>query len=286
MKIMNLPILPGFLLILFLSGCEKELDLNIPVADPKLVVEGWIENGRPAEVILSLTAPYFSSIDSENLRDYAVTQAKVTLFCEGKKEILTLTSNQAYFPPYSYKSIDIKGQTGKKYSIEVILHGDTITAETTIPQPVNPDSVWFAPDPGKTSQGRIWLRATDPADEVNYYRVLYKRKGQDKRFIPGNFSTFSDILFNGQTVEMAFLRGYSSLLSSDSQNYFVSGDTVTVKLCSIDKEQFDFWNGYQNAVLASANPLATSNSQLRSNIHGGLGIWTGYGAAYYNVICP
>ncbi len=266
------------------TTCEKEVDLNIPVPEPELVVEGWIENGKVAEVILSLSAPYFSSIDSTNLLDYAVTHAKVTLVCDAGREILTLTPNKAYFPPYVYKSFDIKGETGKAYSIEIILDGDTVTATTTIPVPVPADSIWFQPDPGRTGQGRIWLKATDPHDETNFYRILYKRKGKDGRYVPGNFSTFSDILFNGKSVEMGFLRGYSSLLTTDEENYFVAGDTVSVRFCSIDRDQFSFWNGYQNAVLAAANPLATSNVQLQSNVNGGLGVWTGYGATYYLVI--
>ena len=241
---------------LLFTQCEKEVDLNIPVPVPKLVVEGWIENGKAAEVILSMSAPFFSSIDSSNLQDYAVTHAKVTLFCDAGQEILTLTPNKAYFPPYVYKSVSIRGETGKDYSIEIILDGDTVTATTSIPEPVMADSVWFQSDPGRTGQGRIWIKATDPPDETNFYRILYKRKGKDGRYIPGNFSTFSDVLFNGKTVQMGFLRGYSSLLTSDEENYFVAGDTVSVRFCSIDKDQFDFWNGYQNAVLAAANPLA------------------------------
>jgi hypothetical protein len=269
--------------LLLFSTCEKELDLNIPVSESKLVVEGWIENGKGAEVILSRSAPYFSAIDSNSILDYAVTHAKVTLTSGDQHEILTLGPNKSYFPPFVYKSTDIKGEIGKTYSIEVILNGDTITASTSIPEPVSLDSVWFAPDPGKEGKGRIWARLTDRADQENFYRILYKRKGKDNRFVPGNFSTFSDILFSGRTVEMGFLRGYSSLLTVDEENYFEAGDTVSVKFSSIDREQFDFWNGYQSEVLAAANPLSASYSHLKSNIRGGLGIWTGYGATYYLV---
>jgi hypothetical protein len=276
-----------FLLMVFMlltEACEKELNLNIPVEQSRLVVDGWIENGKAAEIILSMTAPYFSAIDSSNIRDFAVTHAKVTLTCGDRHEVLTLMPNVAYFPPYVYKSGSIKGEAGKTYSIEISLNGDTISASTNIPEPVGADSVWFESDPGKQDKGRIWVRVTDRADEVNFYRILYKRKGKDSRYLPGNFSTFSDVLFNGRTVEMGFLRGYSSLLTTDGENYFVAGDTVSVKFCSIEREAFDFWNGYQNEVLAAANPLATSNVQLKSNVHGGLGVWTGYGATYYLVI--
>ncbi len=263
------------------SGCEKELELDLPVPPSKLVVEGWIENGKLAEVILSHTAPYFSVIDSTTLPDFAESHAKVTLYSATEQEILTLKPNQAYFPPLVYRSVTMSGETGNTYSIEVVLSGDTITATTAIPEPVELDSVWFATDPGMTDKGRIWIRLTDNVAETNYYRLLYQRKGKDSQFVATNISTFSDGLFNGQTVEMGFLRGFSSMISLEEENFFEVGDTISVKFCTIDAEQFEFWNVYQSEVLAASNPLATSNNQLKSNIVGGLGIWTGYGTTYY-----
>jgi|WetSurSiteA1Bulk_404760.scaffolds.fasta_scaffold00675_9 hypothetical protein len=271
------------ILLCLVSACEKELELDMPETPSKLVVEGWIENGQYAEILLTHTAPYFSAIDSSTLPDFAETHAKVTLFSESDHEILTLKPNQAYFPPYVYRSIDMNGEAGKTYSIEVILDGDTITAVTTIPEPVNLDSAWFEPDPGMDDKGRLWIRLTDDGSTENFYRILYKRKGKDSQFVSTNISTFNDALFNGETVDLGFLRGYSSMITMDTENYFEAGDTISVKFCSIDREQFDFWNVYQSEVLASSNPLATSNNQLKSNVRGGLGIWSGYGSTYYLV---
>src|SRR5512139_2057454 len=80
-----------------LSGCEKDLELDLPVTPSKLVVEGWIENGRIAEILLSHSAPYFSSIDSNTLPSMAESHAKVTLRSGNEMEILTLSPNTAYF---------------------------------------------------------------------------------------------------------------------------------------------------------------------------------------------
>lgn len=265
-----------------LIGCEKQLDLDLPAGKQQIVVEGWIENDKNAEVILSLSAPYFSSIDSTNLFDYAVTHAKVTLTSGDRTEILTLKPNQAYFPPYVYRSVDIRGEAGGTYTLEIVLNRDTLTATTTIPAPVLLDSVWFAADPG-SSGGRIWARLSDRADQENFYRILYRRKGKDSRYLPGSLSTFSDVLFNGRAAEMGFTRGYTSLLSNSEDKYFYAGDTVSIRFCSIDRDQFEFWNGYQNEVISAANPLAAGNYILKSNVKGGLGVWTGYGATYYLV---
>jgi hypothetical protein len=282
-QIIKITILGPMIAQFLITGCQKELDLALPARPSRLVVEGWIENGRNAEIILSHTAPYFSSIDSNTLLDFAETHAKVTLFSDAEEEILTLKPNQAYFPPLVYRSVEMMGKSQMTYSLEVILSGDTVTATTTITEPVNLDSVWFERDPGMDVKGRIWVRLTDDVNEVNYYRILYKRKGKDSTYISTNLSAFSDVLFNGETAEMGFLRGFSSMIAVEQENYFEVGDTISLKFCTIDKEQFEFWNVYQNLVLAATNPLSTSNYHLKSNIKGGLGIWTGYGATYYLV---
>jgi len=269
-------------------ACEKELELDLPETPSRMVIEGWIENGQPAQVILSHSAPYFARIDSNSLMQFAETHAKVTLYSASDNEILTLKPNQDYFPPYVYKSTDIRGESGGTYSIEIIYETDnrimdTITASTSIQEPVELDSVWFQADPGMQTKGRLWIRLSDDVSKTNYYRLLYKRKGKDAKYTATNVSTFSDVMINGKTAEMGFLRGFSSLIAVEEENYFETGDTVSVKFCSIDEVQFNFWNVYQSRVIASANPLATNNNQLRSNIEGGLGIWSGYGATYYMV---
>jgi hypothetical protein len=48
----------------------------------------------------------------------------------------------------------------------------------------------------------------------------------------------------------------------------------------MDRQSFEFWSSYQDEVLNSTNPFASSLSDVRSNIEGdGLGIWGGYGVS-------
>lgn len=275
--------LPLFLFLCMLS-CEKELPLDIPVEPGKLVVEGWIENGNNPEVILSMSAPYFSEIDSSSVLEFAVSRAKVSVFSEAGNEVLTLRPNVHYFPPLVYKGQETWGEPGKTYSLEIIYQGDTITSETEIPDPVELDSVWFQLDPGKDSTGQVWIRLHDNPDMDNYYRILFQRSGKDDRYIPPFTSTFNDKFFNGNTIELGFLRGFSSMLEVEQDKNFSIGDTINVKFCAIDREQFDFWNAYQLEVISAVNPFSASNYRIKSNINGGLGIWGGYAATYYTVI--
>ena len=52
-----------FLICLILLGCEKEITLNLPQAESKIVVEGSIEPNFPPYVILTKSQGYFEPID-------------------------------------------------------------------------------------------------------------------------------------------------------------------------------------------------------------------------------
>ena len=45
----------------------------------------------------------------------------------------------------------------------------------------------------------------------------------------------------------------------------------------MNKDAFDFWNSWQNEIVNGKNPIYPSNTSLKSNIKGGIGIWAGYG---------
>ncbi len=266
--------------------CEKELSIELPQPESKIVVEGWIEDGGYPNVILTRSAPYFSSIDSGSLRDYVVTKAKVTIVTGDQYEVLTLKPNDAYFPPYVYFGSELRGEVQGTYHLKVEFEDsdNNVYASTSIPELTEPDSVWFQLEPGSDSLGRIWIKLSDNPGENNYYRLLTRRKGKDKRYVASFKSAFSDKLFNGETIVQGFNRGLSDLLDFTRDNLFRLGDTISVKFCSLDKEHYEFWNTYQNEILLSANPFSASNARVRSNIQNGLGIWGGYAASYHTVI--
>jgi hypothetical protein len=268
------------ILLLLLPGCEKEVNLNIPAVESMLVVEGWIEQDRPPQVLLSLTAPFFSAIDSGTLRDYAVTRAKVTVIGPEGEEVLTLKPNEVYFPPYYYFGTELRGVFGSEYTLRIDYKGKTYSARTSIPKLAEPDSIWFQKNSEDDTLGLVWLRLIDNADENNFYRAFTKRIGKDTRYIPTFTSVFNDRSFNGDTLEISFSRGNTSLLDISGSRYFNVSDTLVFKLCSMDREHYEFWNSYQVRVITSANPLASDDAGLKTNIEDGIGIWGGYAASY------
>ena len=288
MKIINiLPCLYGCLLLLLGSACEEKLDLSIEDYEPKLVVDGSIEEGQFPVVVLTKSAAYFSTVDSTALRELVMSRAKVSVTDGETEEVLTLRRNENYFPPYIYQGTELRGEAGKTYYLTVELEGKKYEATTTIPPAVQLDSLWFVPSPDKEDRGLLYGRFQDKAETEDYYRVFTQRPESDELFIPVYLSAMGDQYFNGESFTFSILRGAESLSDVQDDIYFSSGELVLVKVCTIDRAHFDFWRTLERELYVTGNPFSSSGNEVLSNISGGaLGVWGGYNSTIYSIRIP
>jgi len=250
-----------------------------------IIVEGKIElNGYP-KVILTKNIPYYAEVDSADLLSLVLRQAKVTVSDGEKSEILTLRFNKDEFPPFYYEGNELTGEAGKTYYLTIDYGQKKLTATTTIPAAVALDSVWFQPNSPGDSLGKIDALLRDDANEHNYYKLFTQVKSKQTQFYPTLISIFNDQLFNGITYTFHLSKGPESYLDLNSTDFnYKRGDTVFLKISTIDEVTFTFWQGYQNEVSNGANPFASSYHKIESNIVGeGKGIWGGYGSAVYMI---
>ncbi|MBC7912780.1 MAG: DUF4249 domain-containing protein [Pyrinomonadaceae bacterium] len=265
-----------------LWACDKENDTSQKEYVPKFIVEGWIENGQYPHVILSHNVPFFSSLDSAQLSELIIRFAKITVSDGVKTEVLTTTLDDNYFPSFIYRGYDLKGESGKTYTLKIEYAGNTITSTTRIPEAVPLDSLWFSKR--EKDKMQLIVQIKDKAMEKNYYR-LYTKIRSNKVFIPILLSNLDDRFFSGQEILLQVNRGSDNNLTVKNEPYFERGDTVLVKFSNIPKEGFDFWNSIQDEVLNSINPLVGSTGSIKSNITGpAAGIWCGYGSTIHKVI--
>ena len=100
----------------------------------QLVVEGRIEAGGPAEVMLSENLPFLDVITEQTLEAAVVRYAKVTVTSDdGQSEILTGYYDRNYPTRFVYRSARLHGRTGGTYTLTVDYRGRTCTAVTTVP---------------------------------------------------------------------------------------------------------------------------------------------------------
>jgi hypothetical protein len=272
------------LISLVSTSCNEELKLDIPEPDDLIVIDGWIDNGQFAKVLLTSNTAYFSSVDSVSIRNLVLTRAKVTVSDGVNSEVLILRRNDNYFPPYIYEGNEIMGETGKSYTVTAEYGGKKAWATTTIPPPVPVDTFYFKLLTNSDSLGTIHIEFTDPADQKNYYRIFTKRIGDDLRYKSAMIMALDDNYFSGRKFGFSMSRSPDSYLSTKGNQYYKLGDSVSLKFCTIDKEQYEFWNSFQDEVLNNSNPFASSMSTVKSNVRGdGLGVWGGYGVYYYSL---
>lgn len=263
---------------LILSSCNKDIELDLREPDALIVIDGWIEPGKQAKVLLTTNTPYFTSIDSASIRDLVLSRAKVSISDGENSEVLILRRDERYFPPFYYAGNTIFGAPGKVYTIKAEYGGKIASANSSIPTTVEIDTVLYEPIVDADSVGRVRIVFSDPPGEKNYYRIYTWRLGKDDRYVSAFLMAIDDQYFDGEQVGFSISLPPKSLLSTDDSEFFRAEDTVLVKLSTMDKASFDFWDSYQEEVINATNPFASSMQNLASNVEGdGLGIWCGYG---------
>ena len=100
----KLAILPAILLTTaLLCGCDPKWDIDYDVQSRQdIVVEGWIENGGFAQVMLSRTIGLEEQFDSLSVIDSAIRWAKVTVSDGEQTEVLTGRLDRDQIPPFIY----------------------------------------------------------------------------------------------------------------------------------------------------------------------------------------
>lgn len=277
-----------YILLLFtlftFASCSgrKEYD-DIPF-DSKIVVEGWIEEGDIARVILMRSIPINETVDSSNFLQYVVRAATVTVSDGVDVDTLRLKSAAQYLPPFVYVGDKIIGKTNGQYSLAVSYTNITITAKTQIPQSVPIEKVEYIRQSPTDTVGNIQIRFTDPVNEQNYYQVATQLKGHDDRFIPALYGNINDKSFTSADVVFKVTRGITIFPHTNFEPHFTGNDTIFVKLRTMPKHGFDFWNSWQNEIINARNPIFPANSSLKSNVNGGVGIWCGYGQSTIRIV--
>ena len=294
-----------FLLIVAftLSNCEREITVDLPDHNEKIVVEGSIESGSPPIVYLSRNFPYFGSFDLAAFQSNFVKGAEIVIsdgiktatldeicwstlsdlerqiFAEAAGIDLEFVPEDFDFCLYTFFDFEpeIIGEYGKTYTMNITTaEGENLFAQTTIPNPAPLDSVWYEPhnNPEADTLWRVYMQINDPDTLGNYYR--YYTQQNDEPLYPGLNSVFDDLLINGLSLPVPIDRAQpqGSEFEFETYGYFKTGDTVRVRWDAIDQQTYTFWADLER-LANSAGPFSSS-TKVNFNIEGGIGIWAGY----------
>ena len=284
------------------------MKIDIPGYKEQLVIDGTIETGMPAIVLLSRTNDIYAPTNLEAYLNGFVSDATIILSDGFITDTLTqiCTDN---LPPgteeiaagffgipadslvnlhlCAYISTEIIGEVGKSYSLKVIADSKEYTAETTIPNPVALDSIYWKEETNLPGYGFSWAKLTDPIFNGNAYRWEVKYVS-DLNFSKPFNPFVDDRFFNGLSFEFAYenpMLWDQTNIPDKYKGYFAAGDTIVVKFSSLGNKEYQFFDKKYNQIYSAGNPFATPLN-IPTNISGGaLGIWAGFSPTYDTLVC-
>lgn len=260
----------GFIFLLL--ACEKEIDIDLNTSQPTIVIEGLVSDQLgPYTVKLTHTVNF-----DENNTFPPVSGASVIIYDDaGNREVLTETN------PGIYHSMTIQGTPGRTYFLEVKTGDDTYEAVSTMPSPVNIDTLTVEDtgDFGPAGHGEtITVHYTDPVGESNYYRFVLIVNGvvRDGVFID------NDDLHDGDIKDL-------ELIDYSENTNLTTGDTATVVLQTIDENVYEYFRTLREISGSNGGGMGQSTSPANpiSNIsNGALGYFSVCAETSKTIVIP
>ena len=234
---------------LLLASCEDVINPNLREADPVLVIDAWINNKVEDQVVrLTQSQPYLSDEVPPG-----VSGATVTVTYDGG----TLDFMEDSDEPGVYRwttdeatSEEVFGETGRAYTLTVVVDGQTFEAVSRINRTVAIDSITFELDdspfyPENSYLAQFWAR--EPVGTGDTYWIRPYKNGiplskpseiiiaYDAGFSPGGS-------FDGITFIPPIREVNPNDVDEDDQplSPYVIGDSLYVEIHSITYESFTF----------------------------------------------
>lgn len=264
---------------LVIAGC----DTSTEVSSPSLVVEGWIDSdGFPVVILTKTIAPDVSQ--ATPVSDCLVRWGKVTISDGEREVVMTGTTDENYFPPYKYRTFDMRGKPGKTYHITATYGGMSVESSCTMPEKARIIAVDAAPVDGSGLQYEMSMTFL-PVRGERYYHIITRCNRGRGGFLPSFMGTVKTD-GSGDEVKVPVFAPKTDTADGVFSPYFKSGDVVEVALCTITPEVYDFWFDYDDVVAFGGNQFVSSAGNLRSNVTGGYGVWSAQGVSRYTLLIP
>ena len=259
-----------FSTILFFSSCQKVIDVAIKNTEKKYVVEANVtDKPGDSKVLLSATKNV-----SDNNNFPGINGATVSITDNaGNSTLFTETSEGSYTAP------NFTGEPGKTYSLLLKLNGETFTAQSTMPQKINLDTLFVSDELlfGETRK-LVNIAYQDPAGKGQSYRFVQYINGIKNKTIFANNDDYTD----GKKVESKLWY----IADDDNEDEkIMSGDTILLDMQCIDAAVYKYWFSLHQS--ATGNSQSASPANAVTNINGGaLGYFSAHTLQTKSVIVP
>ena len=247
------------MMMIFLVSCDKSIQVELPPYESEYAIEMYLEQGKPLRCLIIESLPYTDTAINKPVHDALV------LISEGMRtDTLRYLVNQdlstgRYYNYYSPRIIPY--DTTKVYTLTVIGKNQKITGNTNFSQTKTfIDSLIIRESINEADSFSVGVIITDAPDKENYYRFLVSKNMGSFTSDPTDIRV-SDLSFNGKPF------------SFFSEPNFAINDTVAIRIYSLHKDYYQYLESIANARRSNYNPFSQP-SRIKSNVNGGLGIFT------------
>ena len=278
-----------FLLVLSCRDMETVVQIELPPVEKQLVVECYLEPGKPYRLLLTETKDFFEDIDACPF----VRKAMVVISHGNVKDTL---SEAIFFNdncdvndaiPYGFLPLFSPDSTrfynygsdvicpldyNETFMIEVwdTLNNRFASATTKMIPPVPIEN--FLYEFNEDSQAYALLSAMDDASTEDYYRFLLHKGSLTKKQSNGVFTLpiAKRPVFDRVIDDQGIFAGNEVITATNYR--FEDQDTLIGTVYHISKEHHDYLESVDDAQSANVSPFAQPASII-SNIVGGVGIF-------------
>lgn len=254
----------------FSFSCEMQEDVNIelPSHEGELIVECYLEPGKPYRALVSRSLDFFESDKLEGVNG-AVVKISTP---DGPIELLNFVETDTlYKKVYNYGHQDSVGyEEGAEYQLTVEVDGQLSVAGRTrfLPKVSFGDYNFKF---GADTMAAMLLEVEDNPLEENYYRLVLRGTQ------PGMGTTY-DVLLTDEDASNGKLKIYTPYILKE-------GWQVVVNLYHIEKTYYNFLKSVLKARETNYNPFMQP-ATLESGLEGSTGIFTTISLSSDTIMIP
>jgi hypothetical protein len=246
-------------------GLERDIDLNLPKYDKKLVVECYLERGKPIKLLLTESQEFLSS----SILPPDVPNATVRITNGNKVYTIPYRpeADSAFGKVYNYTTDEIIPiEPQGEFFLEIRdSKGRKITGKTSFLEklPIN-EVTWEFEDEDKEvkedSAEALILMRHPVSPSGDFYRFIINKKEKE------NYSNQLDFIYRGITAT-------NGEISIGTAYRFKDKDTLQILFFHIEKQFYNYIRSVEDARDAAGNPFAQP-APILSGVEGGIGIFT------------
>lgn len=240
---------------LILASCEDVIDVTVPTAAPRLVVEASIDwekgtVGNNQTIKLHTSTPYFDTTTNNIVTGATV---KVTNTNSGAEFTFTDQNNGAYT---TSSFIPVVNDT---YTLEIVYNGENYQASETLKSVSDINRITQSLEGGFDDEVLdVTIFWDDPADEENYYLVRVLEVGDMFPFL----EEISDEFINGNEIDDFFEKDDDA---DDPTEEFNPGDTVDISLFGISERYHNYMQLLIEQYDSGGDPFSSVAAEIRGN---------------------